>query len=132
MIWLCSRSCSYSANRPRVVQNLHPIAGKSYPLNQAEHLTLVTCEISLLKDIMNAPQTSTVFAWANRSLGWVAELVGRAAASPELASMGRNRQLRATVTLRCAKVKGDASKSMRSWKLPDTRLLNVHATEDNR
>ena len=83
-------------------------------------------------DIMNAPQTGTVAAWANRSLGWVAELVGRAAASPELASMGRNRQLRATVTLRCAKVKVDANKSMRSWKLPNTSLLNMHATEDIR
>lgn len=46
--------------------------------------------------------------------------------------MGRNRQLRASVTLHCAKVKGDANKAMRSWKLPDTRLLNVHAAEDNR
>ena len=81
---------------------------------------------------MNAPQTGTVVAWADRSLGWVAELVGRAAASPSLASMGRNRQLRASVTLHCAKVKLDASKSMRTWKLPDTRLLNVHVAEDSR
>ncbi|MBC7709023.1 MAG: hypothetical protein H7203_03105 [Rhizobacter sp.] len=81
---------------------------------------------------MNAPQAGTLVAWANRSLGWVAELVGRVAALPALASMGRNRQLRATVTLHCAKVKVDASKSMRSWKLPDTRLLNMHPAEDNR
>lgn len=81
---------------------------------------------------MNTPQAGIFVAWADRSLGWMAELVGRAAASPALASMGRNRQLRATVTLHCAKVKVDASKSMRSWKLPDTRLLNMHAAEDSR
>ena len=81
---------------------------------------------------MNAPQTGTVVAWADRSLGWVAEFLGRVAASPELASMGRNRQLRAIVALHCAKVKLDATKSMRSWKLLDTRLLNAHAAEDNR
>ena len=131
MIWLCTPGCSYSANYSRVVQDLHPIAGQSYPAKHAKRLAFVICKISP-KETMNAPQTGTVVAWANRSLGWAAELLGRASASPELASMGRNRQLRASVTLHCAKVKGDANKAMRSWKLPDTRLLNVHAAEDNR
>jgi len=61
-------------------------------------------------------------------MGWTAELLGRAAGLPALASMGRDCQLRATVTLRCAKVKADANKSMRSWKLLDTRLLRASAS----
>ena len=81
---------------------------------------------------MNTSTMDAVAAWTDRSLGWTAELLGRAAGLPALASLGRNRQLRATVALRCARVKGDASKSMRSWKLLDTRLRNFNAAEETR
>lgn len=72
---------------------------------------------------MNAPKLVIGTALADRSLGWLTEQLGRLVDAPVFAAMGRNRQLRATVTLRCAKVKDAANKSMRSWKLHDTRLL---------
>ena len=74
---------------------------------------------------MNAAKIVTVTALADRSLGWMTEQLGRAVDAPLMVSMGRNRQLRATVTLHCAKVKADANKLMRSWKLLDRRLLQV-------
>ena len=74
---------------------------------------------------MNAPQIATVTALTERSFGWVAEQLGRAVGASKLISIGRNHQLRATVALHCAQVKVDANKSMRSWKLLDTRLINV-------
>jgi hypothetical protein len=76
---------------------------------------------------MNAPKIATLAALTDRSFGWVAEQLGRAVGAPVLASMGRNHQLRAAVTLHCAQVKADANKAMRSWKLIDTRLLNMNA-----
>lgn len=74
---------------------------------------------------MNVPQIATVAALADRALGWAVEQFGRAVAAPAMASMGRNRQLRATVTLRCVEAKTQANKLMRSWKLLDRRLLHV-------
>lgn len=76
---------------------------------------------------MNAPKISSLTALADRSLGWAVEQLGRAVHAPGMVSMGRSRQLRATVTLRRATAKAQANKSMRSWRLLDTRLL--HATE---
>lgn len=81
---------------------------------------------------MNAPHITTVITLADRFVGWVAERLGRAIGMPALALMGRDRQLRATVMLHCARVKVDAGKSMRSWKLRDTRLLNVGAASGTR
>ncbi len=74
---------------------------------------------------MNATNKVTLNALASRGFGWVAEQVGRAVGASALIASSRNRQLRATVTLHCARVKSDANKSMRSWRLANTRLLNV-------
>ncbi len=74
---------------------------------------------------MNTTKIVAVNALANQSFGWVAEQLGRAVGASALIATGRNRQLRALVTLHCAQVKADANKSMRSWRLLDTRLLNV-------
>lgn len=74
---------------------------------------------------MIASKVATVTALTDRSFGWVAEHLGRAVGASRLASMGRNHQLRAAVTLHCAQVKADANKAMRSWKLLDTRLLHA-------
>ena len=81
---------------------------------------------------MSTPKIATVTALADQSFGWIAEQMGRAVGAPQLVSMGRNRQLRATLTLHCAQVKADADKSMRTWKLLDTRLLNVGAAVGSR
>ena len=78
---------------------------------------------------MNSPQITTLAALTDRSLGWVTEQLGRALSAPTLALMGRDRQLRATVALHCSQVKADANKSMRSWKLLDTRLLGSGASD---
>ena len=78
---------------------------------------------------MNSPQITTVAALTDRSLGWVAEQLGRVLSAPTLVLIGRNRQLRATVALHCSQVKADANKSMRSWKLLDTRLLASGASD---
>lgn len=85
---------------------------------------------------MNAPKIATaaasVIALTDQSLGWLGEQLGRAVRVPALVSMGRNRQLRATVALHCAQVKADANQSMRSWKLLDTRLMNLSAAAATR
>jgi len=81
---------------------------------------------------MSTPTIATVTALADQSFGWITEQMGRAVGGAQLVSMGRNRQLRATVALHCAQVKADANKSMRAWKLLDTRLLNVGATVGSR
>lgn len=80
------------------------------------------------RGIMNAPTITAVAARASQFFGWVAEQSGRAVGAPTIVSMGRHRQLRAAVALRCAQVKGDANRVMRTWKLLDTRLLNVSVT----
>lgn len=76
---------------------------------------------------MNATKIVTIKALANQSFGWVAEQLGRAVGASALVATGRNRQLRAVVKRHCARVKADANKSMRSWRLANTRLLNVTA-----
>ena len=76
---------------------------------------------------MNSAKITTLAALADRSLGWVVEQLGRVLSAPTLVLIGRNRQLRATVALHCSQVKADANKSMRSWKLLDTRLLGSGA-----
>jgi uncharacterized protein YjbJ (UPF0337 family) len=81
---------------------------------------------------MNAPKIATLAALTDQSLGWVAEQLGRAIGASSLAAIGRNRQLRATVALHCAQVKAHANKSMRSWKLLDTRLMNVSVAASSR
>ena len=75
---------------------------------------------------MNAAKIATVSARIDRSIGWAAELLGRGVGHATLASIGRNRQLRATVALHCAQVQAQATQSMRSWKVLDTRLLHVN------
>ena len=74
---------------------------------------------------MNAPKIATITALVDQFAGWVVEYLGRVVGSPTRVSLGRSCQLRAMVTLRCAQVKADAKKSMRSWKLLDTRLLRL-------
>lgn len=78
---------------------------------------------------MNSPKIATLAALTEQSLGWVAEQLGRVLSAPTIVLIGRNRQLRATVALRCSQVKADAHKSMRSWKLLDTRLLCPGASD---
>jgi uncharacterized protein YjbJ (UPF0337 family) len=74
---------------------------------------------------MNTPKIVALNARANQSFGWIAEQLGRAVGASGLIATGRNRQLRAVVTLHCAQVKADANKSMRSWRLLDKRLMNL-------
>lgn len=78
---------------------------------------------------MIASKIATVTPLVDRSFGWVAEQLGRVIGASTLISMGRNHQLRATVALHCAQVKADAHRSMRSWKLLDTRLLGAGASD---
>ncbi len=74
---------------------------------------------------MTTTKIVAINALADQSFGWLAEQLGRAVGASALIATGRNRQLRAVVTRHCAQVKVDANKSMRTWRLPDTRLLNV-------
>jgi hypothetical protein len=68
---------------------------------------------------------ASLSALVDRSLGWLVEQLGAVAGAPAFAAMGRHRQLRATVTLHSVQVKAHANRSMRSWKLLDTRLLTT-------